>query len=272
LNAARFYHVQVADIIRSAQSFNPTMYSLLARYYDLENAAFTEDLEFWIELAEEHGSPVLELGCGTGRVLLPLAQRGFAVTGVDNSPEMLARLNEKLLLGRLKAAPVIVEADVATFSLDTRFVLALMPFNTLMHALTPQAQIVTLTNIRRHVQPGAVLALDVINPVQAYAANEQGLTLERTFSDGAHTVQQFSQLTLDRAAQLAHITWLYDSVGPEGGVRRTTVPLTLRYIFPGELRLLLERCGFTLTHLYGDYDRSPFADSSARMLVIAKAI
>jgi SAM-dependent methyltransferase len=247
-------------------------YASLARYYDLENAAFTEDLDLWIELAEEHGDPILELGCGTGRVLLPLAQRGYAITGVDNSPDMLARLRDKLKSGRLKTAPILLEADLATFAVETRFALALMPFNTFMHLLSLEAQLAALTNIRRHLRPGATLALDVINPAEAYAAPEAGLALERSFADGDRAVQVFSSLHLDRAAQLGHITWLYDSVGEAGSVQRTSVPLTMRYTFPGEMRLLLERCGFNLTHLYGDYDRSPFGDDSARMIVLAKAI
>lgn len=273
-------------------------YDLLARYYDLENADFTEDLDFWLGLAaeREYGGPVLELGCGTGRVLLHLARRGHAVTGIDNSPEMLARLEAKLAAARnmrgsvqqggvqlpapvpqaqaAKRAPTVVRADMKDFSVSGQFKLALMPFNTFMHLLTLEDQIAALTSIHRHLQPGAALALDMPNPGEAYAApaGEQGLTLERTFMDGERTVQQFSSVAVDRAAQLARITWLYDSVGPDGAVQRTIVPLTLRYTFPGEMRLLLEKCGFALAHLYGDYQRSPFADGSPRMIVVASAV
>jgi len=253
-----------------------TPYSTLARYYDLENAGFTEDLPFWQELADEYGGPVLELGCGTGRVLLNLARRGHATTGVDNSPEMLALLEEKIRRGeQLLAptnAPIILHADMTDFAVERQHALALMPFNAFMHLLTPEAQTAALTCIRRHLQPGAALALDMPNPGEAYAAQEQGLTLERTFKDGENTVQQFSSVVVDRAAQLARITWLYDSVAPDGTVRRTTVPLTLRYTFPGEMRLLLEKCGLALAHLYGDYDRSPLTDGSPRMIVVAKAV
>ncbi len=250
-------------------------YAQLARYYDLENADFTEDLEFWLELAEEYGDPVLELGCGTGRVLLNLARRGHAVTGVDNAPEMLARLEAKLNTAshrHLAQPPVLLQASMDAFQTPVRFQLAIMPFNTFMHLLTTEAQLATLNRIRQHLEPGAALALDMTNPAEAYGAQETGLTLERSFADGDRTVQQFASTTLDRAAQLARITWLNDSTAPDGALQRTIVPLTLRYTFPGEMRLLLERCGFALTHLYGDYDRSPYADGAPRLLVVATAV
>lgn len=254
-----------------------TLYALLARYYDLENADFTEDLPFWLELAEEYGDPILELGCGTGRVLLHLARRGHTVTGIDNSPEMLARLGAKLSATsaqHITTAPSLVRADMTSFSVSGLFKQAIMPFNTFMHLLTLEDQIAAFTCIRKHLHPGAALALDMPNPGEAYAAQEQGLTLERTFMDGesGSAVQQFSSVAIDRAAQITRVTWLYDSIGPDGAVQRTIVPLTLRYTFPGEMRLLLEKCGFALTHLYGDYQRSPFADGSPRMIVAATAL
>lgn len=249
-------------------------YDLLARYYDQENASLTEDLDFWLGLADERGDPVLEVGCGTGRVLLHLARRGHAVTGLDNSPEMLAQLAARLQSAtarHIAIPPVVVQADMRTFDLAGAFRLAVIPYNTFMHLLTPEEQLAALGRIRRHLDPQGALVLDIPNPGLAYAAQEQGLMLERTFADGENTVQQFSSVTLDRAAQLAHIQWIYDSVGPEGGLRRTLVPLTLRYTFPGEMRLLLERSGFSLAHLHGDYDGSPFSDGSPRMLVTAVA-
>ncbi len=245
-------------------------YAALARYYDLENADFADDLPFWLSLAEAHGVPILELGCGTGRVLLSLARAGYAVTGLDNSPEMLARLDAKLGAGA-RAGASVLRADMRSFQIDGAFRLALMPYNTFMHLLTAEDQIAALTSVRRHLQPGAALALDLANAGEVYAAHEQGLTLERTFQDGDRTVQQFSSLSLDRAAQIAHVTWQYDSVAPDGQVQRLIAPMRLRHTFPGEMRLLLERCGFGLTHLYGDYDRSPFAEGAPRMLVVGEA-
>jgi len=250
------------------------MYAALARYYDLENADFTEDLDYWLGLADDQGDPILELGCGTGRVLLNLARRGHALTGLDNSPDMLARLRAKLAAAsgqHLAAAPQIVQASFDDFELPQRFRLALMPFNTFMHLLTTEAQLAFLARVRRHLAADGVLALDLPNPGEAYADPAQGLTLERSFMDGERTVQQFSSISVDHAAQLSHITWLYDSVSPEGGLQRSIVPLTLRITHPAEMSLLLSRGGFSAVHFYGDYDRSPFADGSPRMLVLATA-
>lgn len=249
-------------------------YELMARYYDLENADLTEDLDFWLELAETYSGPILELGCGTGRVLLNLARRGYEVTGLDNSPAMLARLAAKLQAAspqHLARRPNVVQADMRVFALGQTFHLAIMPFNTFMHLLTFEDQLAALTHIRSHLEPGALLVLDLINPADAYAAQEQGLTLERELQDGDRLVQVFSTLTLDRTAQVAHIRWLYDAIAPDGTVQRTVIPTVFRYTLPGEMRLVLERGGFALTHLYGDYDHTPLADGLPRMIVMATA-
>jgi SAM-dependent methyltransferase len=249
-------------------------YAALARYYDLENANFTEDLGYWLDLADEHGDPILELGCGTGRVLLNLARRGHAVTGIDSSPDMLARLQASLGAAtgqHLAQPPQIVQAAFEEFELAQRFNLALMPFNTFMHLLTTEAQLSFLARVRRHLAPEGVLALDLPNPAEAGAASEQGLTLERSFADGDRTVQQFASIAIDHASQLSHVTWIYDSVGPDGAIQRSIVPLTLRLTYPAEMSLLLSRSGFSSVRLYGNYDRSPFADGAPRMLVLAAA-
>ena len=247
-------------------------YDLLARYYDLENAEFDVDLDFWLGLAEAAAGPVLELGCGTGRVLLPLAHAGYPVTGVDNAPAMLERLQARLRSAALDPAPIVLQADLGDFETETRFALAIAPFNTFMHLLTVEDQLRVLSHVRGVLKPGAVLALDVVNAPAAYASVEGGLHLERTFAFGDRTVQQFSALTVDRAAQQAEILYIYDATGSDGVVRRLNVPITLRYVFPGEMRLLLERTGFALKHLYGDYDGSDFGDDSPRMLVVAEAV
>jgi SAM-dependent methyltransferase len=245
-------------------------YAQIARFYDWENAEFTEDLPYWCELARERGGPVLELGCGTGRVLLHLARENFEATGVDSAPEMIALARRRLekqpsLAGRVQ----LVEADFRRLDLKKTYPLILAPFNTFSHLIEPADADGALGSIAAHLAPGGGFALALPNPIPIYSSLPEGLVLERTFRDGdrGSTVQQFSSLRVDRAAQLGHITWLYDEIDSEGKVTRTIVPMTLRYFFPNEIPLLFERAGLQLSHLWGDYDRSPFAEDSPVLLV-----
>lgn len=261
-------------------------YDLLARFYDLENADFIEDLDFWVDLAKESGGPVLELGCGSGRVTQQIARAGITVAGLDNSPAMLDLARSKL--GRkpaVAARATLLAGDMTDFDLAALigsgpnpapdgFALIIAPFNTFMHLLTPAEQLALLTCARKHLAPGGRLVLDLTNPAPAYAdPPTEALTLERTFRDEAAglTVEQFSTLRLDRLDQIAHIIYRYDATAADGSLRRTLVPLTLRYTFPAEMSLLLGRAGLRLAHLYGDYDEAPLDDESGRMLVVAEA-
>ncbi len=248
-------------------------YEQMARFYDLVNADLTEDLPFWLGLAAERGGPVLELGCGSGRVLLQLAREGQRAVGVDNSPAMLARARARLAQrADLQQHVTLVEQDVRALALEERFPLAILPLNTFAHVLTFDEQRTTLIRVREHLAPGGWLALDIPNAAEVYAAPTGGLTLERTVRDEAHNVElmEFSMLALDRSGQLGHITWIYDELARDGTLRRTRVRMTLRYTFPGEMRALLELAGLKLVSLFGGYQRELFDDGSLRMLVLAE--
>ncbi|HLB47309.1 MAG TPA: class I SAM-dependent methyltransferase [Anaerolineales bacterium] len=258
-------------------------YDLLAHFYDLENADFIEDLDFWVGLAKESGGPVLELGCGSGRVTQQIARAGITIVGLDNSEPMLALARAKLnRKSEVAARATLVCGDMTNFNLaptpnsnSHHFPLIIVPFNTFMHLLTVTDQLAMLTCSRKHLITGGKLVLDLTNPASAYAdPPAETLTLERTFRDDVNdlTIQQFSIIRLDRTAQIARIIWHYDSIAADGTVKRALVPLTLRYTFPAEMGLLLERSGFRLVHLYGDYDESPLDDESERMIVVAEAV
>jgi len=264
-----------------------TTYDSLAPFYDLENADFIEDLDFWVDLAKDSGGPVLELGCGSGRVTQQIARAGIAITGLDNSQPMLALAHARLNRNAAVANRVtLINGDMTHFEIanpqpqisnlkSAIFNLIIVPFNTFMHLLTPTDQLALLTSARQHLAPGGQLVLDITNPAPAYAdPPTETLTLERTFRDDARdlTIEQFSTLRLDRLEQIAHILYHYDALAPNGTLTRTLVPLTLRYTFPAEMALLLTQTNFRLAHLYGDYAESPLDDESERMIVVAEAI
>jgi SAM-dependent methyltransferase len=250
----------------------PDPYARLAAYYDIENADLVDDLPAYAALADRFGGPVLDVGCGTGRVTFHLAGRGLRVVGVDFSPAMLDRARERAAHHDLDPARLAwVEADVTQLALEEDFGLAIFAYNGFMHLLRQADQIAALTRICAHLKPGGGLALDLPNPVEMFRADDvAGLVVERIFANpatGATVIQQ-SLASLDRAAQVMDLTWVYDNVEPDGSLRRDMVPLRLRYTFAPEMRLLLDRAGFQVEGLYGDYDLNPYEEESPRLFVV----
>jgi len=248
-------------------------YDAVARFYDLENAGFTEDLPFWADVARECGGPVLELGCGSGRVLLHLAREGFAVTGVDSSPAMLSLARRRLDRQPSIAGKITLREESFTrLRLGDAFPLVILPFNTFSHMTEDEDVRAALDTVTAHLSPGGAAVLALPNPVPLFGEPEEALVLERTFQDAERgvTIQQFSSLRVDRVGQLGHVTWIYDETAASGAVTRTTVPMTLRYFFPNELAVLFERSGLRLAHLWGDYRRSQFEDDSPELIAFGR--
>jgi SAM-dependent methyltransferase len=246
-------------------------YASIARFYDLENAEFTEDLPLWAGLARERGGPALELGCGSGRVLLHLAREGFEATGVDSSPAMLALARRRLSLQKSLAGRItLVEEDFTRLRLGRTFPLVLLPYNTFSHMTDTGDAAKALETVCAHLSPGGNAAIALPNPIPIYGNPAEGLMLERTFRDESRrvAVQQFSSLRVDRAAQLGHITWIYDEIDSAGNVTRTPIDMTLRYFFPNELACLFEQAGLRLVHTWGDYERSAFTEDSPALIAV----
>ncbi len=244
-------------------------YDLLARYYDLEHGDISVDVPLYLDFARRSGGPILELGCGTGRLLVPLAQAGYEVVGVDRSAAMLARAEARLAAAGLSNRVTLIQADVTDFHLDQRFGLALFALNTFMH-LTDQAdQIAALTCVRRHLRPGGLLILDLPGPSEPFLI-QPGLILSSQFQTAeGSTVLKLTDSHYDRAQQMEEITTIYDETGADGVTRRIIVPLRLRYVFRYELELLLHLAGLRLEAVYGDYDLRPFDEEAPRLIAVS---
>jgi len=249
-------------------------YELVARYYDAENAHWTDDLPFYAEVAAETGGPILDVGSGTGRVLFYLARQGHHVWGFETSPQMLARARCRLeKLPALQDRVTMLEGDVLGVALEERFALITISYHTFMHLRTQEEQIAALRRCGEWLRPGGRLVIDLPDVGALFATPDDGsIVLERTFVDpeSGRTVMQQSVSDLDRADQLMHITWIYDELDGDGVVRRLVAPLTLHYYFPAEMRLLLRLAGLREVAFYGDYDFGPFADGCPRMIVVAE--
>ncbi|MCY3833730.1 MAG: class I SAM-dependent methyltransferase [Chloroflexi bacterium] len=248
-------------------------YTTVARFYDAENRDKTDDLAMYSRLAAQHPGDILDVGCGTGRVLIHLAQEGHFVHGIDNDRAMLARLESKLVQHPLLREKITyVCADVLRHQTERRFRLLLLTYNALMHFREPAQQISLLQKLRGWLDQDGLLVIDLPNAGPAFAADDtESLTLERTFLDEetGHLIMLQSVSLLDRATQVLHIDWIYDEIDGDGAVKRHLAPHQLRYYFLPELRLLLDRCGFSIENVYGDAEGGAYLADSERMIVYA---
>jgi SAM-dependent methyltransferase len=233
------------------------------------------DVDFLVGLAQEVGGPILELGCGSGRVLLPLARQGHQVVGVDVSEGMLAIAHTRLAGENeaVRSRVSLVQGDISALTLDGRFNLAIMAYNTVMH-LAPGDLASCLANVQRRLAPGGRLFIDVDNPVDVHDPGQDGLLLlERAVIDeDEEAMVALSVSSVGNGVRQTRDTVWFVDVSPLAGgpVNRTVARTTLYYYFAHQLAQQLETAGYALLGQYGDYDRRAYdADESERLLLLA---
>lgn len=250
-------------------------YATIARYYDAEHHDKDEDLPLYADMVGDYGGPVLIVGAGTGRVALALAKLGHTVHGIEMERAMLERARRKLdgQPDEVRERVTLHAGDALTLPLDLKASVTIIPYNTFMHFHAQDVQLRLLSRIRQWTAPDGLLIIDLPNAGEAFAGMDTGaVTLERSFlePESGHMVMQHSVSELDRAEQVMSVTWIYDEVDADGVVRRTLAPVTNRYYFYSEMKLLLRASGFEEIDAYGDFDYSPFVDGAPRMIVLAK--
>jgi len=251
-------------------------YETVARYYDAEVGDKTDDLQMYSRLAEEYDGSILDIGCGTGRVLLHLAQEGHMVHGIDNSRQMLDLLDQKLdIFPHLQEFITYTDGDILTFESDRQYKLVLLTYNALMHFHTQEIQIQLLERLHTLTSKEGLLVLDLPNAGETFATQDtDAILLDRKFiePESGHLVMVSSVSYLDRTTQLLQVDWIYDEIDGDGVIRRLIAPHMLRYYFFSEIKLLLERTSFEITEVYGSTDEDPFEDGCERMIIYARPI
>jgi SAM-dependent methyltransferase len=239
----------------------------ITRFYDGDYAHFrtpSGDVAFYVEEALRAQGPVLELGCGTGRVLVPTAEKGVEITGVDASEAMLARLR-----ARLPGADVHV-GDLRDFDLKRRFALVTIPFRPIAHVLDAQDHVRVFANARRHLLPEGRLVFDFFHPKLAFlhAPRPEKLDFERT--EGDTRIRRYSSTVPHPSRQVNDVTLRWEVEDASGGIERHETRFEMRWFYRFELEHVLARAGLRTEALYGDFDRSPLSDDSPEMIFLAR--
>lgn len=250
-------------------------YADIAALYDLEHGEFDEDIQMILDFALASGDPVLEIGCGSGRVLAPLAAAGHRVTGLDRSAAMLSRARDALAGEGLSDHVRLVEAEATDVTAVTpgTFGLVMIALNGLMHLDTPTGQRETLGAARAALDPRGLLLLDVVNPTpELLRGFESGVIQEGHWDlDHGEQIDKFASRVVRHETQHIETRLWYDRTGADGAIHRTTSAFTLRWVTRAELELMLELAGFADWQVYGGYDLEPFDARSERLIVAAEA-
>lgn len=241
---------------------------MLPQLYHAHHSRYLEDFPFWLELAAQTGDPVLELGCGTGRVLIPLAKAGHHVLGLDHNLAMLKFL--KANIGpQIQPAPVLIVADITGFNLAVKFPLIILPCNT-FSMLAEDRRKACLRCMRRHLRSGGIFAVSVPNPeLLLRLAVRSDATLEDEFilPQTGNPVQVNSSWR--RTKRTFSVTWNYDHLLPDGTVDRLTVE-TAHQMIPADTYLEdIRDAGLIVAGIYGDFERSAYTADSPHLIILA---
>jgi SAM-dependent methyltransferase len=253
--------------------------NFIADYYDASPiVAGRRDVDFYVNAAKEFGHPVLELGCGSGRVTIAVAQGGFTITGVDLSLKMLAKAEEKTarLSDAGRSRVNLVQGNMTNFCLGALFRLVIIPFRPFQHLLDVQQQLDCLHRVRRHLETGGHLILDFFQ-TDARRMHDPEFLQERQaaeyqMSDGRKVRLSERVTAFHRAEQLNDVEMIYRVTHLDGREERLIMAFPFRYFFRYEVEHLLARCGFSVEATYGDFDRSPLQDRSPEMIFVAVAV
>jgi SAM-dependent methyltransferase len=250
-----------------------------ARLYDHEYGRRREDVAYYRRIADQfapRGGAVLELGCGSGRITLPLVKDGHEVVGVDLSAQMLATLEKKAarLTDGARRRLKIVQGDFLGLNLRRRFPLVISPFNALMHCYTRRDMELLLSVVRKHLAPGGRFVFDVMNPDLPWLSRDSTKRWARTRfrhpQTGAWMVYS-TDLTFDTPMQVAFMRIYYEKLTDgKKSSRARVVRLAHRYFFPRELEALLHYNGFVIESHDGDFDGEPLATDSEMQVCVCR--
>jgi SAM-dependent methyltransferase len=253
--------------------------SFIADYYDASPlvAGRLQDVAFYRDAAREFGDPILELGCGTGRIAMALADAGRRVTGLDISERMLEYATRKRNSLRVESRERVhlIQGDMTNFDLGDKFRLVIIPFRPFQHLLETKEQLDCLACVRKHLAPGGKLILDMFQTdaerMHDTEYQKEHFVSEYDATDGRHVRILERTAAFHRAQQRNDVEMIFEVNHPDGRAERLVFQWTLRYFFRYEVEHLLARSGFSVAALFGDFHRGSLKDDSPEMIFVAQA-
>ena len=253
-------------------------YGDLARLYDWRLEDSVEDIPFYVQLAKESGAPVLELGCGTGRVTLPIAEAGIEAVGLDLSDAMLDVARQKLsrMPEKIQERLKFVQGNMADFALERQFSLVILPANQFRELPTTKGQLSCLRCIGLHLEKRGAVVIEITSPFRSIKNCIVGRVFHRKvgYCQETGTIVEclFRTTDVNLMEQWIEQETIYVEHLSDGGAVRHIGGSRSRYIFPNELDLLLETSGFQVIDKWGGYDHSRLEDDSPYLIVRAVAV
>jgi SAM-dependent methyltransferase len=253
-------------------------YHVTAKYYDGAYAAKNDllDLPFYLDLATRSGGPVLELGCGTGRVSIPIARAGIAVHGVDRSRHMLGILKQRLQeeSPEVRRRVALRLADMRRLRTPNKYPLVIIPFRPMQHMQTLEDQLGALATAASHLDKGGTLAFDVFFP--KFDLLEKGLAEEMREMEWAvdsgrrRIVRYFRKDAVDKINQIFRFTFIFRTYEDEKLLCEESEPLSLSYYTYPHLQALFRLAGLQVVEQYGSFARTPLDNQAKEMIFLLR--
>ncbi len=248
-------------------------YADISPFYDLEFDSFEDDLELYLGYVQIVGGPVLELGCGTGRLLEPIANAGVDIVGLDNSESMIALARQRIQGGNHLDRISLGQGDMRDLSnlYDTAFRLVFVAINSFLHLESRDDQLAALREVRKVLDRDGILVIDVFNPTpETLSRMDDRYAFDAEWElDSGSSVQRFSNRQIDPIDQIVTTRLFYDLVDQHGNLTRRSTSYQMRYVHRFELELLLMHAGFEIEGAYGSYSLDPISADSEHLIVVA---
>ncbi len=247
-----------------------------AEFYDILHGSYDADIPFYLDLARANPGPILELGSGSGRLLLPLAEAGHEITGIDGSPDMLARCADRLrtLPESVSARVRLEQGDMFDFNLNRRFKLVLAACNTILHCVATDQLLALLRCARAHLEPGGLLVVDFSLPNVKKMLESDGV--EEVFTvthpdTGTQLVDEYrADYDFTRQIETIHMH-IQEFSG--GKLLRSGESTTRRAVyFPREVALALGAEGYRIVRTWTGYRHGRLVESTRDVVFVCQPL